>query len=189
MLNDEQLIKLCRRKDKNAQKLLFEQYAGLLLGVCLRYATDSSEAEDILQEGFVKIFLKIGDYSGKGSFFNWMRKIMINTAITNYYKTRKHRFQFDIEEVNEMEIDGVNLKEADFTHEELLNVIRDLPEGYRMVFNLFAIEGFKHKEIAEMLNIDINTSKSQYSRARRVIRKKLVELSRIAETKDEIEES
>ncbi|GAI91208.1 unnamed protein product, partial [marine sediment metagenome] len=89
---------------------------------------------------------------------------MINTAITNYHKTRKHRYQFDIEEVDEIEIDGVNLKESDFTHEELLKVISELPEGYRIVFNLHAIEGFKHKEIAGILNIDINTSKSQYSR-------------------------
>jgi len=185
MLNEEQLIKLCRRKDRNAQKLLFERYAGLLLGVCLRYATDYSEAEDILQEGFVKIFFKIGDYSGKGSFYNWMRKIMINTAITNYYKTRKHRFQYDIEEVDEMGIDRVNLKESDFTHEELLKVISELPEGYRVVFNLHAIEGFKHKEIAGILNIDINTSKSQYSRARKVIRRKLFELSKISVIKDE----
>ncbi len=185
MLNEEQLIKRCRRKDRSAQKLLFERYAGLLLGVCIRFTNNVSEAEDILQEGFVKIFFKIGDYSGTGSFYNWMRKIMINTAITNYYKTRKHRYQFDIEEVDEMDIDGVNMNESDFTHKELLKVISELPEGYRVVFNLHAIEGFKHKEIAGILNIDINTSKSQYSRARRVIRRKLVELSRISETKDE----
>ena len=180
MLNEEQLIKRCRKRDKNAQKLLFERYAGLLLGVCIRFATDISEAEDILQEGFVKIFFKIGDYSGTGSFYNWMRKIMINMAITNYYKTRKHHFQYDIEKVDEMGIERVNLKESDFTHEELLKVISELPEGYRVVFNLYAIEGFKHKEIAGILNIDINTSKSQYSRAKKVIRRKLVELSRIA---------
>ncbi len=185
MLNEEQLIKLCRRKDRNAQKFLFKRYAGLLLGVCVRFTNNISEAEDVLQEGFVKVFFKIGDYSGKGSFYNWMRKIMINTAITNYYKTRKHRFQFDFEDVDEMEIDKVNLKESDFTHKELLKVISELPEGYRVVFNLHAIEGFKHKEIAGILNVDINTSKSQYSRARKVIRRKLFELSKISKIKDE----
>jgi RNA polymerase sigma-70 factor (ECF subfamily) len=146
--------------------------------MCARYATDTAEAEDILQEGFVRIFTYISDYTGKGSLFNWMRKIMINTAITVYHRNLKHRYHQEIDAVREPARDEMP-GSSDFTREELLRVIRSLPEGYRVIFNLYAIEGFKHKEIAEMLGIDVNTSKSQYSRARRFIRNRLEEISRI----------
>ncbi len=178
MYTDEDLIKGCIRKERAAQKVLYERYADILLGICARYAADTAEAEDILQEGFVRIFNYIADYSGKGSLFNWMRKIMINTAITFYHRGLKHRYHQDIGELQEAAPDEMP-GHADFTREELLSVIRSLPEGYRMIFNLYAVEGYKHKEIAEMLGIDINTSKSQYSRARRFIRQKLAELSRV----------
>ncbi len=191
MYTDEDLIKGCIRKDRNAQRRLYERYADILLGICSRYASDTAEAEDILQEGFVRIFSYISDYSGKGSLFNWMRKIMINTAITFYHRSLKHRYHQDIGELQEPAADEMP-GHADFTHEELLSVIRSLPEGYRIIFNLYAVEGYKHKEIAEMLGIDVNTSKSQYSRARRYIRKKLAAMSRIRmpgeeEEKDERE--
>ena len=179
MYTDEDLIKGCIRKEREAQKELYDRYADILLGICARYASDTAEAEDILQEGFVRIFTYITDFSAKGSLFNWMRKIMINTAITVYHRNRKHRYHQEIEAVQEPSRD-VMPGSSDFTHEELLIVLRSLPEGYRIIFNLYAVEGFRHKEIAEMLGIDVNTSKSQYSRARRFLRKKLEELSRIA---------
>lgn len=179
MYTDEDLIKGCIRKERGAQKALYERYADRLLGICARYAADTAEAEDILQEGFVRIFIHIRDFSAKGSLFNWMRKVMINTAITMYHKTLRHRYHQEIEAVQTPARDEMP-GSSDFTHEELLAVIRSLPEGYRIIFNLYAIEGFKHREIAEMLGIDVNTSKSQYSRARRVIRKKLENISRIA---------
>jgi len=179
MINEEQLIKRCIRRERSAQKLLFETYSGILLGVCMRFVKDKAEAEDILQEGFLKIFLNIRDFTARGSLVNWMKKIMINTAITHYHKTKKHHHQADIEDVQETDIDGFQWEGAEFTREELLKVINDLPEGYRIVFNLYAIEGFKHREIADLMEIDINTSKSQYSRARKVIRRRLGELSRI----------
>ena len=173
MLDDKQIIDGCCRKDKKAQKALFDRFAKVLLGICMRYAGRRDEAEDILQDGFVKIYGNIRDYAGTGSFINWMKKIMINTAITHYHRNLKHHYQQDIEDIRETDIEGYEFEAAEFNREELFGVINELPEGYRMVFNLYALEGYKHKEIAELLEIDINTSKSQYSRARGLIRKRL----------------
>ena len=173
MLDERQIIDGCCRNDRKAQKTLFDRYGAVLLGVCIRYSNRRDEAEDILQDGFVKIYSNITDYAGTGSFINWMKKIMINTSITHYHRNLKHAWHKDIDQVQETDIEGSGYDEADFTKEELLNIIHDLPDGYRMVFNLYAVEGFKHKEIASMLDIDVNTSKSQYSRARGLIRRKL----------------
>lgn len=178
MLNEKQLVKLCAKHDRRAQKQLFDRYSGLLLGICRRYVAETSEAEDILQDGFLKIYLKIREYKGTGPLIAWMTRIIINTAITHYYKNKKHHFHSDIEDVNETDVEGFAFSDLDFTREELLNVIGSLPQGYRIIFNLYAVEGFKHKEIAELLDIDVNTSKSQYSRARKLIRKKLENLSK-----------
>jgi RNA polymerase sigma factor (sigma-70 family) len=185
MLSDEQIIKRCIRNDREAQKMLYDRYGRILLGVCYRYAKDLEEAEDILQEGLIKVYLHIHEYSGAGSFISWMKAIMVNTAITNYHRTKKHLYHLDIEEVRESEMEGAEFDSSEFTREELLGVIHSLPEGYRIVFNMYAVEGYKHKEIAEMLGIDINTSKSQYSRARRLIRQKLEQISRAAKKKDD----
>ena len=187
MIDEKDIIDGCCKKDRKAQKELFDRYAAVLLGVCIRYSGRRDEAEDILQEGFVKIYYNIGDYSGKGSFINWMRKIMINTAITHYHRNLKHAYHKEIDEVQETDIEGMDFEEADFTREELLNIVQNLPDGYRMVFNLYAVEGFKHKEIAAMLDIDINTSKSQYSRARSLIRKKLHILGRYPGRPEDVE--
>ncbi|MBN2135610.1 MAG: RNA polymerase sigma factor [Acidobacteria bacterium] len=187
MLDERQIIDGCCRKDRKAQKALFDRYGAVLLGVCIRYSNRRDEAEDILQEGFVKIYSNIRDYAGTGSFINWMKKIMINTSITHYHRNLKHAWHKDIDQVQETDIEGRGYDEADFTKEELLNIIHDLPDGYRMVFNLYAIEGFKHKEIASMLDIDINTSKSQYSRARGLIRRKLYILKKWPEPSDDEE--
>lgn len=180
MLSLEELIIGCQENKRKAQKELYDKYAPLLLGVCVRYAKDSSEAEDVLQEGFIKIFDKIKLYNHKGSFEGWMRRLMVNTAISNYRKNLKRYYKVDIEEplVQGM---TVSWSKAEYTKEELMQVIQALPEGYKMVFNLYAIEGYKHREIAELLNIDETTSKSQYSRAKKQIQKRLVELSKIKE--------
>ena len=178
MIDEVEIIKQCIRKDRKAQKYLFDKYASVLLGVCRRYSADFSEAEDMLQEGFVKIFMNLKSFAGKGALVNWMKKIMVNTAITWYHKNTKHRYHSDIEDMNLGSTLTIDDLEADFTREELLNVIDGLPSGYKMVFNLYAIEGYKHKEIANLLKIDINTSKSQYSRAKKIIREHLVEISK-----------
>jgi RNA polymerase sigma factor (sigma-70 family) len=173
---DRDILEGCRKGRSSAQHKLFERYSRMMLGVCHRYATCLEEAEDILQEGFVKVFMHIGEFKGDGSLVAWMRRIMINTAITHYYKMRKHRYHDDLEEVKETRFEDHGWEEAEFTKEELYNVIRRMPDGYRMVFNLYAVEGYKHREIADLLNIDENTSKSQYSRARRWLQVRLMKI-------------
>lgn len=181
MVNDLEIIKGCARHDRRAQQMLYDRYSGFLLGVCMRYATDRAEAEDILQDSFLKIYFSIEDFSGTGSFTGWLRKIAVNTAITHYHKNLKYRYHIDIEEYVLLEKGSLSFDDSKFTHEELYKVLNELPSGYRMVFNLYAIEGYKHKEIAEMLGIDTNTSKSQYSRAKAVLRDKLDKLVRMKE--------
>jgi RNA polymerase sigma-70 factor (ECF subfamily) len=184
MLDEREIIEGCCRHDRKAQKALYEKYASVLLGVCIRYSGRKDEAEDILQDGLIKVYFNIRDFAGKGSFINWMKKIMVNTAITHYHRNLKHQYHHDIEDIREMDIEGSVFDTADFTREELFAIIKELPHGYRMVFNLYAVEGYKHKEIADLLKIDVNTSKSQYSRARSLIRKKLTSLKKIAEKVD-----
>ncbi|MDT8400254.1 MAG: RNA polymerase sigma factor [Bacteroidales bacterium] len=173
MISDRQILEGCLKHDKLSQKLLFEKYSGMLMGICIRYATDIPEAEDILQESLLKVYVNIKDYSGEGSFTGWMRRIVINTAITYYHRTLKHKHYVEIEEVFTGEAGETTIPDLRYTAEELQKVLDMLPPGYKVIFNLYAIEGYKHKEIAGMLGIDINTSKSQYSRARSFLRKKL----------------
>lgn len=176
MNSDSEILQGCIKCKPSAQRELFEKYSPLLLGICIRYAVSVEEAEDILQEGFVKIFLNITHFKGEGSLVAWMRRIMINTAITAYHRALKHRYHDDIEDIRETSMENVSWSDADFTAEELQKIIAQMPEGYRMVFNLYAIEGYKHREIADMLAIDENTSKSQYSRARRWLQERLMKL-------------
>jgi RNA polymerase sigma-70 factor (ECF subfamily) len=179
MVNDLEIIEGCARHERKAQQMLYDKYSRFLLGVCLRYATDRSEAEDILQDSFLKIYFSIGDFSGTGSFPGWLRKVAVNTAITHYHKNLKHRYHIEIEEYVSVETGTSSFEEDFFTSDELYKVLNELPAGYRMVFNLYAVEGYKHKEIAEMLGIDTNTSKSQYSRAKAVLRDKLEKLRKV----------
>jgi RNA polymerase sigma-70 factor (ECF subfamily) len=179
MMSDPQIIELCAKHHRKAQQELYDKYSRLLLGVCLRYASDKAEAEDILQDSFLKIFYNIQDYSGSGSFIGWLRKVTVNTAITHYHKNLKYRYSVEIEEYESIETGVISFEEDFYTSDELYRVLNELPTGYRMVFNLYAVEGYKHKEIAEMLGIDTNTSKSQYSRAKAVIRDKLEKLGKL----------
>ena len=179
MVNDLEIIEGCARHDRKAQQMLYDKYSRFLLGVCMRYATDRAEAEDILQDSFLKIYFSIKDYSGTGSFAGWLRKVAVNTAITHYHKNLKHRYHIEIEEYVSVETGTSSFEEDLFSSDELYKVLNELPAGYRMVFNLYAVEGYKHKEIAEMLGIDTNTSKSQYSRAKAVLRDKLDKLRTI----------
>jgi RNA polymerase sigma-70 factor (ECF subfamily) len=179
MMSDHQIIELCAKHDRKAQQVLYDRYSRLLLGVCLRYAVDKSEAEDILQDSFVKIFFNIKEYSGSGSFIGWLRKVAVNTAITHYHKNLKYRYHVEIDDYISVETGVTSFEEDFFNSDELYMVLNELPAGYRMVFNLYAVEGYKHKEIADMLGIDTNTSKSQYSRAKAVIRDKLEILGKL----------
>jgi RNA polymerase sigma factor (sigma-70 family) len=179
MMSEQQIIEGCARHERKAQKVLYEKYSRLLLGVCMRYASNKAEAEDILQDSFLKIFFRIKDYSGTGSFIGWLRKVVVNTAITNYHVNLKYRYHIEIEEYVSVESGSAGFDEDFFTADELFTVLNELPRGYRMIFNLYAVEGYKHKEIAEMMGIDTNTSKSQYSRARAAIRYKLDRLGKL----------
>lgn len=176
MFDEKEILRRCIKQERKAQKLLYEQYSPGLLGVCMRYTGNRAEAEDILQDGFVKIFNNIKDFEGRSSLIGWMRRIIINTAITHYHKNLKHQHHYDIDELRDINVGDCNIEDLEFTREEMLGVIESLPAGYKMVFNLYALEGFKHKEIAEQLNIDVNTSKSQYSRARKLIQCRLAAL-------------
>lgn len=177
MFNEEEIVRRCIRHESRAQRQLYELYAPGLLGVCIRYTGNRAEAEDILQEGFIKIFKYLKDFRGESSLTGWMRRIMINTAITSYHKDLKHKHHFDVDDLKELKGGSCELTDVEFTREEMMKVIDNLPRGYRMVFNLYAIEGYKHREIAEIMNIDTNTSKSQYSRARKLVQCKLKEMA------------
>jgi RNA polymerase sigma factor (sigma-70 family) len=179
MMSDRQIIEGCARNERKAQQELYNRYSHFLLGVCLRYASDKAEAEDILQDSLLKIYFNIKDYSGTGSFIGWLIKIAVNTAITHYHKHLKFRYYVDIEDYVSAESGVSSFEEDLFTSDELFRVLNELPAGYRMVFNLYAVEGYKHKEIALMLGIDTNTSKSQYSRAKAAIREKLDKLRKL----------
>lgn len=178
MLELEQIIEGCVRMDRKAQKMLYDKYASSFLGICMRYASNRAEAEDVLQDGFVKIFLNIKQYNGTGSFEGWMKRVLVNTAISNYRANLKHYYHLDVDEIKRTEIDESTIETSEFSRDDLFKIINSLPDGFKMIFNLYAIEGYKHKEIAEMLNIDIGTSKSQYSRAKVLIQKKLAETSK-----------
>ncbi len=181
MMSEKHIIEGCIRHNRKAQEMLWKNYSAFLLGVCLRFAVDRAEAEDMLQEAFMKIYFNLGDYAGRGSFRGWLRKVTVNTAITYYHRQLKHRYHTDIDEFVGSEAGTESFEEDFYDAEDLYRVLGELSPGYRMVFNLYAMEGFKHQEIAEMLGIDAGTSKSQYSRARAQLRKKLGDLALIKE--------
>lgn len=138
-----------------------------MFGVCLRYAGNSEEAEDILQEGFIKVFKKLGSFRGEGSFEGWIRRIFVNTAIEHF---RRKTYQLTITEQHENSVEGKNISVLDnLAEKDIMKLIQELSPGYRTVFNLYVVEGFTHKEIGDMLNISEGTSKSQLSRAKVVL--------------------
>jgi RNA polymerase sigma factor (sigma-70 family) len=172
-LKDEQLLlKECLKNNPKALKCLYELYASKMLGVLIRYAKDKMEAEDMLQEGFIRVFRNLEKFRYEGSLEGWVRRIMINTAI-NYYKSNlKHNQSVDIDNVSHTAPMSVNAVDT-MSYKQLIKLIQTLPEGYRIVFNLYVVEGYSHKEIADHLGISENTSKSQLSRARKVLQKKI----------------
>lgn len=168
-MTDEQLVQGCIQNEAAAQRKLYDKYARKMFGVCLRYAGSREEAEDFLQEGFVKIFQKISSFKHEGSLEGWIRRIMVNCAL-DHLRQQKLNWSGNEPEDNrqaeEVTLDRINAQ-------DLLNLIGELPKGFRTVFNLYAIEGYNHREIGEMLGISENTSKSQYSRARAQLAEKV----------------
>lgn len=178
MLIEESILQGCIEGKRNAQYQLYGKFSSIMLGVCLRYSQSREEAEDILQEGFLKVFQNISSFRKEGSLEGWIKRIMINHALNRFRKNRKQPFYEDIEDINETEIIDQNEEPAyneQFPSEILLYMIQSLPQGYRVVFNMYVFEDFSHKEIAESLNISENTSKTQLMKARRLLRKKLEE--------------
>jgi RNA polymerase sigma factor (sigma-70 family) len=170
------MIHGCINKDEQCQRLLFERYAGKMLTVCLRYATDRMEAEDILQDAFIKVYKNISQFKFEGSFEGWVRRIVVNTAL-KYCQKKKIRFD---EVKPDTTGDGV-LEPSAYSHiseNELLKMIHNLPEGYKVVFNLHIIEGYSHEEIGVMLNIKDSTSRSQLVKARRFLQNEIFKLQK-----------
>jgi RNA polymerase sigma-70 factor (ECF subfamily) len=165
---DDKLIDDCIAQNRNAQRTVFERYKSIMMGICMRYCKSKDEAEDVMMEGFMTIFTEAHTFRRDGAFEQWMKRIMINTSINNYRKNLKHYFHADIDEIDEHTLIKSEITE-NYSAKELMKILQDLPEGYRIVFNLYAIEGYKHREIAKILNITVGTSKSQLSKARKML--------------------
>jgi RNA polymerase sigma factor (sigma-70 family) len=164
-MTDEELVKGCIEKNPIAQKYLYDKFSRKMMGVCLRYCDNREEGEDVLQNGFITVFTHIASFKGLGSFEGWVRKIMVNTALTNIRKNKKFKQNISMDTVEYM-IPSTNHIAENFAANDLLKIIQTLPPGFRTVFNLYAIEGYSHKEIGDLLHISEGTSKSQYSRAK-----------------------
>ena len=170
MLNEQELIEGCRKGNRASQQALYDRYCKKLMVVCLRYSKSIAEAEDILQEGFVRVFQGLDGFRQDAKLETWMTRVMVNTAL-NHHRKKLYLFPMvDVEKANLPE-DEMGISNLHFT--ELLAMVQSLPQGCQIVFNLFAIEGYSHKEIADMLSISEGTSKSQYARARVLLQEKL----------------
>ncbi len=162
------LIKQCAKNDKKAQKEIYQLFAGKLFSICLKYSRNRQEAQDNFQDGFVTIFSKIGQFNFKGSFEGWLKRIMVNTVLLKY--RNKSVLNIVTEEIpDEVVVDVDDEISLDF----LLSVIQELPERYRLVFNLYVLDGYSHKEVSQMLHIAEGTSKSNLARARAILKHKV----------------
>lgn len=166
-MTKEQIIEGCRKGDNEARRALYELYASQMFGVVRRYVSDRAAAEDVLHDGFVTIFTKVGDWRGEGSFDGWCRRIFVNTALNFLRKKGNLGADEDIGDLPPGKIGGVEPQALErLSAQELKAAIDSLPEGYKTVLNLYAVEGYSHAEIAEMLGISEPTSRSQYLRAK-----------------------
>lgn len=167
----------CKAGNRKMQEALYKQTASRMLAVCMRYAKDRMEAEDVLQIGYVKIFQKIKEYRGDGAFEGWMRRVMVNTAIESYRKNLRTLNVVPIEDAYEQPSTGFDYSRLGM--QDLLKLIQKLSTGYRMVFNMYIIEGYSHKEIAGILGISEGASKSQLSRARAILKEEIIKMEGI----------
>jgi RNA polymerase sigma-70 factor (ECF subfamily) len=178
MNDEESLIKGCIRSERKAQRRLYELFSDRLFAVCMRYCRSDQEAEDVLQESFIKIFNKIDSFRGESSLYYWMKRIIVRTALNHQ---RSKLYMYPMHDVNDMDMRmGENISLAAYRLEELMKMIRKLPQGCSVIFNLYAIEGYTHKEISEMLEISEGTSKSQYSRARNLLQQMIYKEDKIS---------
>jgi RNA polymerase sigma factor (sigma-70 family) len=167
------IISGCLKGNRRDQELLYRRHAARLYAVCLQYSGNDEEARDILQDGFIKIFENLVNYKHEGSFEGWIRRIMVNTALEKYRSKHNLYRVDDIDQIPELDAEPYNEDYSGLEAVDLLEIIRELPPKYRMVFNLFAIEGYSHKEISKMVNISEGTSKSNLSRARVILQRRV----------------
>ena len=179
-MTEDELIRGCLKDDASSQKEIFNRFAGRMLGVCNRYARNSADAEDILQDAFIKVFNKIYQFKFEGSFEGWIRKIVVNTALKKY---SLRRYEKEVVGYEIKDRDESNMEPSTYAHisqKEIMDLINNLPDGYRLIFNLYVIEGYQHDEIAEMLGIQSGTSRSQLVKARNMLQKQILQLQKVA---------
>ncbi|MGD1946971.1 MAG: RNA polymerase sigma factor [Croceivirga sp.] len=168
-MSQDELIKYCKEQNRQAQEELYRNYSGVLFGMCLKYSRNRSEAEDNLHDAFMTIFDKIAQYNHKGSFEGWMKRITVNTVLQKYRK-EKH---LDVVSENLGETAEIENEAKDISLSRLLKYIQELPNKYRMTFNLYVLDGYSHKEISELLGTSTGTSKSNLARARMILKEKI----------------
>lgn len=175
---DLKLIQSCKEGDRAAQKVLYERLAPRMFPVCIRYIGDREMAQDVLQEGFITLFTHLDAYKGDGSFEGWARKIFITTALMELRRKDALKMSDELDVVRGMKTETVSQLQS-IGYKDLMNLIATLPAGFRTVFNLYAVEGFTHKDIGEMLGISETTSRTQLSRARAWLQNKLKEIENV----------
>ena len=173
--SEQKLVEACLRHDCTAQRALYNRYAPYMLSMALRYVTDADTAQDIVQEAFIKVFTSLNQYAGKGSLEGWIRRILVNVALESLRRNNVHFDSIDSDEVLQIAETNESVIER-LSADDLMELISTLPTGFRTVFNMYAIEGYSHKEIAQELGIQESSSRSQYLRAKSLIQKKLEEL-------------
>ena len=181
-MSEYRLITDCKRGKLSARRELYNQYASRMMALCIRYVGNEEDAKDVLQEGFIKVFTQIEQFSGEGAFGGWIRKVFVNVAL-EFLRSKKRKMEKEVllDYSNDLSdaVDAIDTLAVN----DLLDCIAELPEAYRTVFNLFAIEGFSHREIATMLHIEESTSRSQFFRARRLLQEKVAILTTKSDAK------
>ena len=175
---DQQLIESCIKGDRASQKVVYDRLASRMLPLCMRYVGDREQAMDILQDGFVTLFTQLKQYKGDGSFEGWARKIFVNTALMSLRKKDALKMSEELDAVRGMRTDTPT-QGQNIGYKDLMKLVTELPDGYRTIFNMYAIEGYSHKEIGEMLGITETTSRTQLSRARIWLQNKIKEIENV----------
>ena len=180
------LLERCKAEERSAQTALYRRFASKVYATALRYTDSRDEASDIAQESWIKVFRHLGKFKEFNSFEGWVRRITVNTAITHYRRNLKHRYHSDVTETLATPLDLAASKKADFTMSEIQTAMAALPRGYRTVVQLYLVDGYSHKEIAKMLGVDVNTSKSQLSRGRKQLQAFLAAMSQRAKPQSDL---
>jgi RNA polymerase sigma factor (sigma-70 family) len=184
-LNEQNIIQACRQNNVAAQHELYNKYCAMILGICYRYANTRNDAEDMMQESFVKIFRDLPSYNNQGSLASWMKTVVVHSCLNYITKHKKYNYYLDIEEAHFIEVDNENIF-SKIRGQQVIEAIRMLPVNYRTVLNLFAIEGYSHKEIGNMLGFEEATSRSLYFRAKNNLEKILIKKQIINDPNSEL---